>query len=85
MLVRSRLGLLCLSLLVCQKALKELNLCHEEGTHEGSSLWFIYSNFSADFLSELLVRSLVSRLAILYSGVKISKRDDCQDGGDGKQ
>jgi len=79
-LVRPLLGFLSiLSLLLCQKSLKELNLRHQESTHEGSSLGLVNGRFSADSLSVMTGWSLVSRLAVMYSGVKISKRDVSQD------
>jgi len=66
-----------LPLLVRHQTLQELNLRHEEGTDEGSSLWFLCSHFLAHSLPDLVVMvrssSLISWLTVLNSSVKISK------------
>ena len=81
MTVRSLLWFLGrLPLLVSHQALQELNLRHEEGTDEGSPLWFLCNHFLAHSLPDLvrvvrsMVRSssLISWLTVLNSSVKIS-------------
>jgi len=66
-----------LPLLVSHQALQELNLCHEESTDEGSSLRFLCGHFLVHSLPDLMVvvrpSSLISRLTVLNSSVKISE------------
>jgi len=66
-----------LPLLVRHQAFQELNLRHEEGTDEGSSLWFLCNHSLTHSLPDLVrsmvsSSSLISWLTVLNSSVKIS-------------